>query len=314
MHVASRSIAAPPDTMRLSIVTPTIDSSAAYIDEAIRSIAPPPGIEIEHLIVHDGGPALTRRLVIDYPHLRILRGPASGPTPAIAMGIAAASGDFIFCLSSDDRLCDQAIEALQRASRARPDVEIWTGGTRIFRTAKGGREVTVRTLQSPAVTAATLDNLMDDLPLLTARFIHRSVYARIGNMDQRFPESSDREFMIRAAVRGVREAPLGVIASELREHAGSHTMHRRPGVVPPYLPEHLRIADLWLAQADTPHDVARLFRRWRAREVLRLVYYQLGAKQFRQARQSISAALAVDPLSGLRATTAIPAWFRRRRS
>ena len=302
------------DRIRVSFVTPTIDSSAAYVDEAIRSITAPPGIETEHIIVHDGGPDLVRRLGRDYPTLRILEGPAAGPTPAIAKGIAAATGEFIFYLSSDDRLTGDALPSLQRAASERPEVEIWTGGTRIFRAGVGGREVTVRLLRSSAVTAATLANVMDDLPLFTARFVHRSVYARIGNMDERFPRSSDREFLIRAAVQGVREAPLDTLVCEMREHAGSQTLHRKAGTVPPYLAEHLQIADLWLARPDISPPLRRQFSNWRAREVTRLIYYRLRAGQMRMAARTIVAAFVADPLWSLRGCTSAAAWLRRRRS
>ena len=299
--------------MRLSIVTPTIDRSS-FIEEALASVTRKGEDELEHIIVHDGGRGFTDALAARHPHLKILEGTHSGPTAAIAQGIAAATGDFIFYLSSDDRLAAGALDALRRAARARPDVRIWTGGTRIFRAGPAGTEVTIRALSSPAATAATLPNLLDDLPLFTARFIHRSVYAELGNLDLQFPESSDREFLVRAAMAGVREAPLGATVSELRQHAASHTMHGARGRVPPYLREHLRLAEAWLDRRDIPPPAARLFRNWRAREYLRLIVFQLRARQWRGAMASVGEALRADPLWGLRATTTLAAWLRRRRS
>lgn len=299
--------------MRLSIITPTIDRSH-FVEEAIASVPRTTGEEIEHIIVHDGSQAFTEMLLARHPHLKILAGPGTGPTPALAHGIAAASGDFIFYLSSDDRLAAPALGALRQAAGTRPEIRIWTGGTRLFRTDRDGREITLRELVSPDVTAASLLNLLDDLPLWNARFIHRSVYAELGNLDLRFPESSDREFLVRAAMSGVAEAPLGVVVSELRQHEGSHTMHRARGTVPPYFAEHLRLADLWLAKSDLPAATARLFRNWRAREALRLIVYQLRAGQWRNALASVGKAHASDPLWGLHALTTLGAWRRRRRS
>jgi glycosyltransferase involved in cell wall biosynthesis len=298
--------------MRISIVTPTIDRSH-FIEEAIASVPRLSQGEVEHIVVHDGRRAFTDALLARHPHLRILAGPGTGPTPAIAMGIAAATGDFIVYLSSDDRFCAGAFDALDKAAQARPEARIWTGGTRIFRTTPDGKEVTVRELVSPAVTSASLANLLDDLPLFTARFIHRSVYAELGNLDEQFPESSDREFLVRAALAGAIEAPLGVVLSELRQHEGSHTMHRKAGIVPPYLVEHLRLADLWLDRLDRASGSARLFRNWRAREVLRLIFYQLRASRWLEVAKTIRDAAARDPLWPLRAATSVGAWRRRRR-
>jgi hypothetical protein len=175
--------------------------------------------------------------------------------------------------------------------------------------------VTIREVRSPAATAATLPNLLDDLPLFTARFIHRSVYAELGNLDLQYPESSDREFLVRVAMAGVAEAPLGAMVSELRQHEESHTMHGARGRVPPYLREHLRLAEAWLDRGDIPPPAARLFRNWRAREYLRLIVFQLRARQWQSAMASIGEAWKADPLwGGLRATTTLAAWLRRRRS
>lgn len=299
--------------MRVSIITPTIDRST-FIDEAVASVERQGYPDIDHIVVHDGSHAFTDALQYRHPQLKILAGPGQGPTAAIAAAIAAATGEFIFFLSSDDRLAIHALSTLDQAARARPDVGIWTGGTRIFRTAQGHPETTIRELVSPRETAATLVNLLDGLTLYTARFIRRSVYTTFGNLDLRFPESSDREFLVRAALEGTVEAPLGVMVSELRQHAGSHTMHGVRNVVPPYLAEHLRLADLWLNRSDLPPSVVRSFRNWRAREALRTALYQLRAGQRQQAMRSLCVAVSGDPLWLLRATTVLAAWWRRHRS
>jgi hypothetical protein len=299
--------------MRISIITPTNDE-ASFVDEAIASVPCWPAGEVEHIVVHDGREAFAAALQARHPSLKILKGPGRGPTPAIVQGFAAATGDFLIELNSDDRLTKDAFDALQKSAAAKPDIRLWTGGTRIFRTEANGREVALRTIRSPHVTSVTLANLFDDLPLVNARFIHRSVFAEIGNMDPRFPESCDREFMIRAAVAGVGDAPLGIIVSELREHAGSHTMHRSRGAIPPYLKEHLRVADMWLSRSDLSAANRRAFRNWRAREALRLLVYELRAGSWREAAQDFAAAVTLDPAWGLRIATTPSAWRRRRRS
>ncbi len=300
--------------MRLSICTPSIDNSAAYIGEAIESVRAPPGIEIEHIIIHDGSDSFTRTLSAKYPHLRLLRGPGCGPTPAIAAGIAAARGDFVFLLNSDDRLVTGALDALQRAAAVRPEIDIWTGGTRLFRAGARGEEVSVRVLSSPSVIAATLSNVMDDLPLLNARFIRRTVYDRVGNMDLAFPASSDREFMIRVAMAGVREAPLGVMVSEMRIHEGSQTLYLQARSVPSYIAEHIRLADRIRAKGNVPAVLRTEMTRWRAREVLRLASYAWRAGQYRRSIAVVAHAIRVDPAWPINMMTAIHARRLRRRT
>jgi glycosyltransferase involved in cell wall biosynthesis len=298
--------------MRVSIVTPTIDPDR-FIDEAIASVPRVAACEIEHIVVHDLDEAFTPILKARYPHLIVLKGEGAGAAAATALGVDAASGDFIIQLNSDDRLAPKALDRLVECAAMRPDIRIWTGELRVFCQGHDGAEVTIRYIAGAEATAFTLENLMDDLPLLTARFCHRSVFAEIGNFDTNFSESNDREFLIRAYMHGVREAPLGVLVSEMRQHEQSHTMMLRRDVVPPYLNDHLRIADKWLA-ADLPPALRRKFLAWRARELLRLAFYQASAKQLGAALNTLGSETIRDPMWILRVPSSLSAWRRRRRS
>ena len=208
--------------MRISIITLTLDSPR-YFDEAVGSVEREENVELEHIVVHDGDETFIDGLRQQCPAIKILKGRKAGPTAAAALGVEAATGDFILLLHSDDRLCPGALGRLAAAAAARPHVQIWTGGARIFRTLPDNREVTVRRMMGRDVTRLSLENVCDNIPLLSARFCHRSVFDEIGNFDPKFSESSDREFLLRAAMAGLREASLDVMVSELRLHEGSRT-------------------------------------------------------------------------------------------
>lgn len=299
--------------MRISVVTPTIDS-AIFLDEAVASVEQQDYAKIEHIVVHDGSDDFIARLRSRHPHLKVLRGEGNGATAAAKLGIDIATGEFILWLNSDDRIVPGSIACLLRCAAKKPSIRIWTGGTRIFKAASDGADKVVRLVTGRAMTAMNLGNVLDDLPLVTSRFIHRSVIAEIGNFDPTFSESSDREFMLRAVIARIPEDYLGVVVSELRMHEGSRTIHRRKNWMPPYLAEHSRLADLWLGRSDLPPSVVRSLRNWRAREILRTVLYQLRAGQRQQAMRSLCAAASGDPLWLLRATTVLAAWWRRHRS
>ena len=299
--------------MRISIVTPTIDRST-FIEEAVASVERQNYGDVEHIVVHDGSDGFVARLRSRHPHLKVLRGEGNGATAAAKLGLDAATGEFIFWLNSDDRIVPGSIACLLRYATRKPSIRIWTGGARVFKAASDGTDKTVRLVTGRAMTAMNLGNVLDDLPLVTSRFIHRSVIAEIGNFDPAFSESSDREFMLRAVIARIPEDYIGMVVSELRMHDGSRTIHHKKNWVPPYLAEHLRLADLWLSRADLPPSVARSFRNWRAREALRTVLYQLRAGQRQQAMRSLCVAVSGDPLWLLRATTVLAAWWRRHRS
>ncbi len=299
--------------MRISIVTPTVDD-APFLDEAISSVPYWKQGEVEHIVVHDGSAAFALALQTRHRHLKLVKGPGRGATAAVADGIALATGDFVLQLNSDDRLFPTAFDSLFAAATRWPEVGIWTGGTRIFTIDGSGREIIIRHIQSPEATKFSLLRLFDDIPLIPARFIHRSVFSKIGSLDQRFLESSDREFMIRAFINGVTEGPLDVLVSAIRLHLQSRTTHRRPRWVPPYLAEHLRIADMWLVSSTLAPEKKRSFRSWRAREVLRLAVYQLLAHQWAAAARTVSQESTVDPLWWCRAPSIFGALSRRRQS
>jgi len=298
--------------VKITIITATTDNSP-YVEQALDSARTTAAVEIEHIIVHDGGDAFTERLLRKYPHLRIMRGPGRGVTPAYNVALAAASGDFILLLNSDDFMMPSSLDALAQATIARPDVDVWTGGARIFEDGETG-ERTVRILDDRATTALTLTNMLDDLPLMTARFIRRSVYERVGLFNEDYPRSSDRELMIRMVLAGVKEAPLGVRVSELRQHSGSTTIRNPSNQVPSYLAENIRIARHYMEQTEIEADVRAAFRRWHARETLRKLYYEVRARRWGNAGATIQTTCAVDRLWPWHARSTFGAMRLRRRS
>jgi glycosyltransferase involved in cell wall biosynthesis len=280
---------------KITIITPTVNISH-YVDDAIGSVHRSECVdgEIEHIVVHDGTSDFVKRLSAKYPWLHVIQGPGRGATAAVAVALAAASGDFVIFLNSDDRMHTGSIAALLQAAAARPDIEVWTGGTRIFEAASDENERTVRLLDRPEMTALTLSNVLDDLPLMTARFVRRSVYDRIGPIDEHFSACSDREFAIRMVLAGVHEAPLGVLVSELRLHGESRTIRNPSKSVPAYLDEHLEIARRRMMQQGLSDAVRSTFRGWHARETVRKAYYELRAAQFAAAGQTLQSAFAFD--------------------
>jgi glycosyltransferase involved in cell wall biosynthesis len=93
--------------MRISIITLTLDSPR-YFDEAVGSIEREGNVELEHIVVHDGDETFIDGLRQRRPAIKILKGRKAGPTAAAALGVEAATGDFILLLHSDDRLCPGA--------------------------------------------------------------------------------------------------------------------------------------------------------------------------------------------------------------
>jgi glycosyltransferase involved in cell wall biosynthesis len=277
----------------VTIVTPTIDGST-YVDEAVDSVPLEERYLVEHIVVHDGSHGFVERLAADYPWLRFVPGEGRGATAAVVLGTAAAAGEFILYLGSDDRLLRGALTALAKAAAERPEIDVWTGGTRIFAMDVDAGTRTVRTLDDPGVTALNLGNVLDDVPLMTARFIRRAVYEWVGPLDERFSVCSDREFALRMILAGVREAALAVRVSELRMHKESFSV-RPPGRwVPAYLDAHVELAWRHMSDRAAAPDVRAALRDWHARETLRKIYYEACAGEIVNFRRSLAIAFARD--------------------
>lgn len=298
--------------MKIGIVTPAIDSSI-YIDEAISSVRRDHGAEIEHVIVLDGSDAFAGRIMERYPWVRIVHGQGQGACAAAILGFQSVDADFLIQLNSDDRLGTDCIGRLVTCAEERPDIQIWTGGTEIFRCLPSGEEKVVRRIAKREETAFNLANLLDDLPSYTARFCHRSMYEAIGSLDMKYIHCNDRELMVRAFMAGISEAPLDCITSQMRMHDDSVTLGGGRDGVPAFLACHLVLADHWLNRDVLTGSTRRMFNAWRAREVLRLASSQNRVLGLRAALQTLFRETARQPFWPFLAMTALGARTRRHR-
>jgi GT2 family glycosyltransferase len=269
--------------------------------------------DYEHLVVHDGSTEFTDRLKLRFPWLRILQGPGRGQFGASVLALKEARGDFIIPLNSDDLFVPGALAQFVQASEARPEVDVWTGGTRLFEQTADGGQTTLRIVDDPAATALTVENILLDLPLMTARFVHRRVYERLGLYDEDYAVCWDREFALRMALAGVTEASLGVRLSELRIHDEAMTHRRKGGFIPTYLPAHAALARQELRRGDLPRDTRRILRDWHAQEISRLVYYQLLGRRPFAAAKTFGAGFLEDRAWVVHALSNIRAMRMRRR-
>ena len=83
--------------------------------EALASVARQDWPEIEHIVVDGGSTDGTLELVANRPELRLIDGPDQGVYDALNKGIAAATGDVICFLNSDDALEPGALAAAAAA-------------------------------------------------------------------------------------------------------------------------------------------------------------------------------------------------------
>lgn len=125
--------------LTISAVIPTRDR-AAMVGEAIASLLAQSRPPDEILIIDDGSTDDTARVLAGFgPALRVLHTPGLGPSGARNAGLAAAQGEAVLFLDSDDLLAPDALAALEAALAGMPDallahgtlaIDILPGGTR----------------------------------------------------------------------------------------------------------------------------------------------------------------------------------------
>lgn len=96
--------------MKVSIITATYNS-AATIERCLSSVAKQTAIsQIEHIIIDGRSSDQTLTLVSTFPHIaKVVSEADNGVYDAFNKGLAAATGEIIYYLSSDDHLCDSDV-------------------------------------------------------------------------------------------------------------------------------------------------------------------------------------------------------------
>jgi glycosyltransferase len=113
--------------MRVTIITACYNR-AATIGGAIESVASQTYREIEHIVVDGGSTDGTLDVIARHPSVsRLIPGPDKGVYDALNKGIAAASGELIGFLHSDDVYAGNGVieRVATERRRARPRRALW---------------------------------------------------------------------------------------------------------------------------------------------------------------------------------------------
>jgi glycosyltransferase involved in cell wall biosynthesis len=214
---------------KVSVVIPTYDRGRV-VGEAIDSALAQSHRHLEVIVVDDGSTDDTAARVGRRRDRRVryLRRPHAGVSSARNAGIAAATGDLVAFLDSDDLWKPDKLEAEVAALARYPstggvfsDLEKHEGATfvpsfmrrtRVFSRLLAGRAYPDGLLLSPRTLYL---RLLQEVPIKTpALTVRRSALERVGGFDERWTSSEDWEFLLRFARREsllYLDRPLAVI-------------------------------------------------------------------------------------------------------
>ncbi|MBV9673223.1 MAG: glycosyltransferase [Verrucomicrobia bacterium] len=206
--------------MKISVVTACLnrrDLVKDAVESALRQNYP----QVEHWIIDGGSTDGTLSMLERYPHLRVLSEPDSGIYDAWNKGIARSTGDLIAFLNTDDLFEPGAFQSCVALLERNSDADLVSGGCQIFR----DNEVEMHRYCDTRRYALSLRNVTLGLPIINGRFFRRSVFNRIGLFDAEYRLSSDRDFLIRAALADLRDIATPELYYRYRWHSGSLTMN-----------------------------------------------------------------------------------------
>ncbi len=279
------------------------------IADAIESVRANEGVTVEHIVVDGGSTDGTIEAVRRYPHVRLIVAAGSGIYEALNIGIKAAQGGIIGHLNSDDLLPRGALAAVAAAFDRNPDAESVRGMARYVRLDENGKGPASACVLRDYPQQLDLPTVVDGELAINTIFTRAEAYRRIGPYDETLPLAADREWLLRAHIRGLRIVQIEADTYVYRIHAKSLTLDPAIANSRKLRAEAVEIARRYLRDPATPREVQRLCLRWHAKNAalmaashLRLHYSVSTFREF----------FATDPFWPVRFLSQIPALVTRR--
>ncbi|HYU25722.1 MAG TPA: glycosyltransferase [Thermoanaerobaculia bacterium] len=271
----------------ISVIMPSYNY-ARYLRQAIDSALGQTCAPLEVIVVDDGSTDATPEVLASYgDRIHVIRQKNQGVATARNTGIAAARGEYVAFLDSDDLWDPRKLELQVARFEADPSLGLAHSGVemfddagntlRVYREGKEGRIAADLLCFSPNVITLTGSNIM----------VPKRVAEEIGGFDPRLPPSEDWDFCYRVAAR----YPVGFVADVLvRYRIHSTAAHRNIGRIETAM----RLAfEKTFASADPTVQALRRHAYGSLHRVLAGSYFQ--ARQPRSFLRNLVASLRYDP-------------------
>jgi glycosyltransferase involved in cell wall biosynthesis len=262
----------------ISVITPCLNG-ARYVREAIDSVIGQRYAGTQHIVVDGGSNDGTLELLGLYPHLKVIKGPDRGVYDALNKGLAAADGEIIGILNSDDSYVEGVFSAVGECM-ADPGIAALAGDAIAFQDSNHSDPNAVTRFSDTAkdlLYESTLGN-----PSINAWFFRASVFRRLGGFDADYKVAGDREFMLRLACSGLRCTQLSMLVYRYRIHPASMTFAGNPQIWETVAREHLKMTNDYLRKPDLPKRALNLITRARTRDTLRMALRSARRHEWRR--------------------------------
>lgn len=262
--------------MLLSIITPCLNQ-VSFVREAAESVLAQDYTPVEHIIVDGGSTDGTLDVVSEFEGIKLISELDRGVYDALNKGIKAAKGDVIGFLNADDLYVPGVFQEVMSYFQRYPHLNTVCGGAEIFGHSKNG-EARKRIFQSPFYSSLSVRNICHGQPLLNARFFKKEVFDEVGFFDWRYRIGSDREFLIRMALKGIRSEHIPKCLYRYRSHPGSLTFDPSGGHAWQANQEYWLIAESFL-KGSLPSRDRFWIQLWHARVSTEMVLRSLRKRE-----------------------------------
>lgn len=283
--------------MLITIITPTLNR-AAMLPEAISSVLQQDYMEIEHIVIDGGSNDGTLQLLAKYSHLKVLHQPPHGPYAALNRGLAAARGDIVGFLNSDDILEPGILSGIAAAFAKNPHLGTVSGTSKIVR---NGRVIAC--FSDPRLYKLNYWNALIGAALPNARFYRRHVLNALSGFNTKFAYVADRDLLVRLLLGAWPNLEVGVAAYIYRAHSNSLTFGNSPEHSHAIVAELLELAEHYSSPVF-PSELRKTCDQLRIRCVVRQAldsikrgFYRKGAAHLVSKHNKLSLSLALNYLA-----------------
>ena len=206
---------------------------------------------MEIIVVDGGSTDGTPEAVAQMTDVHLLPGPDRGVYDALNKGIAAAGGDVVGLLNSDDAYEPGTFAAVAQAFTTHPEADAVCGGAVLV---NDGRVVEIYNRESDKSLASPRPIFIGAC-IPNARFFRRDALKRVGEfrIDYRF--IADRDWLARFYKDKLTTVALSNRVYRYRQHPGSLTFGGNPVRQHAIREELLRMAREWRDDTGAPDDI-----------------------------------------------------------
>jgi glycosyltransferase involved in cell wall biosynthesis len=198
-------------SLRITVVM-AVKNAAAYLADALDSIAAQTRAPHEVILVDGRSTDGTHAIAARYPGVRVIQESRRGYASAWNDGIRASTGDAIALLDSDDRWVPEKLEWQTNALTADPDADAVIGHVTFF--AEPGRTL------PPSFRPELLDRPhVGYVP--GALLVRRRVFDTVGLFEPDWVVANDVDWFARLKDHGARVIVLPQVVLDKRVHDGN---------------------------------------------------------------------------------------------